>query len=36
MPDGEHFLMILNPPRGSIEMVTNWFTKLDEILEDGE
>ena len=36
MPDGEHFLMILNPPRGSIEMVTNWFTELDEILEDGE
>ena len=33
MPDGKHFLMILNPPRGSIEMVTNWFTELDEILD---
>ena len=36
MPDGDHFVMILNPPRGSIEVVTNWFPDLTEALDDGD
>jgi serine/threonine-protein kinase len=32
-PDGERFIMIKNPPRGDIEIVTNWFRDLSN-LED--
>jgi len=31
-PDGEHFVMIENPPRGDVEVITNWFTELGELL----
>lgn len=36
MPDGDHFLMILNPPRGSIEIVTNWYPRLKATLAEGQ
>jgi serine/threonine-protein kinase len=28
MPDGKRFVMIKNPPRGDIEVITNWFEEL--------
>jgi serine/threonine-protein kinase len=31
-PDGEHFVMIENPPRGDVEVITNWFAELEEVL----
>ncbi|HKI83179.1 MAG TPA: hypothetical protein VKA63_02485, partial [Candidatus Krumholzibacteria bacterium] len=34
MPDGKHFLMILNPLRNNVEVVTNWFPKLKQSLAD--
>ena len=27
-PDGDHFILIQNPARGNIEVVTNWFQEL--------
>jgi hypothetical protein len=36
MPDGDHFLMILNPPRGNIEVITNWFPQLERALAQGD
>jgi Tol biopolymer transport system component len=36
MPDGDHFLMIVNPPRGNIEVVTNWLPELDRALAEAE
>jgi serine/threonine-protein kinase len=30
-PDGEHFVMIKNPPRGDIEVITNWFQELNNL-----
>ena len=32
-PDGKRFIMIKNPPRGDIEVVTNWLETLRD-LED--
>jgi Tol biopolymer transport system component len=32
-PDGERFIMIKNPPRGNVEVITNWFQELRD-LED--
>jgi len=31
MPDGKRFLMILRPPSGKIEVVTNWFQELERL-----
>ena len=36
MPDGKHFLMIRNPLRSNIEVVTNWFPKLKKALADAK
>ena len=36
MPDGDHFIMILNPPRGNIEVVTNWFPQLNKTLREAK
>jgi len=30
-PDGRRFVLIQNPPRGNIEIVTNWFAELREM-----
>jgi serine/threonine-protein kinase len=30
-PGGERFLMIQNPPRGDVEVVTNWFEELRDL-----
>jgi len=30
-PDGKRFVLIQNPPRGNIEVVTNWFAELREL-----
>ena len=30
-PDGDRFLMVLNPPRGNVEVITNWFQELDAL-----
>jgi len=27
-PDGKHFILIKNPPRGNVEVITNWFAEL--------
>ena len=32
-PDGKRFIMVKNPPRGDIEVITNWFQELRD-LED--
>jgi hypothetical protein len=29
-PDGEHFVMILDPPGGHLEVILNWFTELTD------
>jgi serine/threonine-protein kinase len=31
--DGTRFVMIKNPPRGSVEVITNWFPELRELTE---
>jgi serine/threonine-protein kinase len=28
-PDGKRFVMIKNPPRGNVEVITNWFAELE-------
>ncbi len=30
MPDGKRFILVKNPPRGNVEVVTNWFAELRE------
>ncbi len=30
-PDGEGFVMIKNPPRGNIEVITRWFDEIREL-----
>lgn len=32
LPDGR-FLMIKNPPRGDVEVVTSWFRELAELTD---
>jgi Tol biopolymer transport system component len=32
-PDGKRFVMIKNPPRGDVEVVTNWFEELRRLGE---
>ena len=27
-PSGEYFVMIKNPPRGNVEVITRWFDEL--------
>jgi eukaryotic-like serine/threonine-protein kinase len=27
-PDGDHFILVKNPARGNVEIVTNWFAEL--------
>lgn len=34
-PDGEHLVMIENPPRGEIEVITSWFAELEERVRSG-
>ncbi len=34
-PSGESFIMIKNPPRGNVEVVTRWFDELERIGDDG-
>jgi Tol biopolymer transport system component len=36
MPDGKHFLMIHNPLRRNVAVVTNWFPTLKRALADTE
>jgi Tol biopolymer transport system component len=31
-PDGEHFVMIENPPGSHLEVVLNWFTELNRLV----
>jgi serine/threonine-protein kinase len=28
-PDGDHFVMLENPPRGDVEVITHWFSELE-------
>jgi serine/threonine-protein kinase len=35
-PDGKHFVMLENPPRGDVEVITNWFSELEERMESVE
>jgi Tol biopolymer transport system component len=35
-PDGEHFVMVLNPPRSVLEIVTNWLPTLRAAIRDGD
>jgi len=30
-PDGESFVMIKNPPRGNVEVITRWFDELEKL-----
>ena len=30
-PDGESFIMIKNPPRGNVEVITRWFDELEKL-----
>ncbi len=30
-PDGEHFVMIENPPGGHLEVILNWFSELERV-----
>ena len=32
-PDGKHFVMVQNPPRGNIEVVTRWFDEIRDAAE---
>ncbi len=34
-PDGEHFVMISDPPGGHLELILNWFTELERTFERG-
>ena len=31
-PDGEHFVMIEDPPGSHLEVVLNWFTELERLV----
>jgi serine/threonine protein kinase len=31
-PDGEHFIMIENPPRGDVDVITGWFGEIERTL----
>jgi serine/threonine-protein kinase len=31
-PDGEHFIMIENPPRGDVDVITGWFGEIERVL----
>jgi serine/threonine-protein kinase len=35
-PDGEHFVMIENPPGGHLEVILNWFTELERRFARGD
>ena len=30
-PSGEYFVMIKNPPRGNVEVITRWFDELEQL-----
>jgi serine/threonine-protein kinase len=30
-PDGERFVMIKNPPRGNVEVITRWFDEIEDL-----
>jgi serine/threonine-protein kinase len=32
-PDGEHFVMISDPPGGHLELILNWFTELERTFD---
>ncbi|MEJ2582370.1 MAG: hypothetical protein P8127_12180, partial [Acidobacteriota bacterium] len=32
-PDGQHFVMIEDPPGGHLEVILNWFTELEQTLD---
>jgi Tol biopolymer transport system component len=34
-PDGQHFVMIEDPPGGHLEIVLNWFSELEQTLDRG-
>jgi hypothetical protein len=34
-PDGEHFVMISDPPGGHLEVILNWFTELKRTFDRG-
>ena len=34
-PDGEHFVMISDPPGGHLELILNWFTELEQTFDRG-
>ncbi len=31
-PDGEHFVMVQNPPSRDVEVVVNWFAELERLM----
>ena len=31
-PDGTHFVMIENPPRGHLEVVLDWYDELERLV----
>ena len=31
-PDGKHFIMIENPPRGDVDVITGWFGEIEQAL----
>jgi Tol biopolymer transport system component len=33
-PDGGGFVMIKNPPRGNVEVITRWFDEIEELTAD--
>lgn len=35
-PDGQHFVIIENPPRGDYNVVTGWFGEVERILGEAE
>ena len=34
LPDGTGFVMIKNPPRGNVEVITRWFDELEKLAAD--
>ena len=34
LPDGSGFVMIKNPPRGNVEVITRWFDELEKLADD--
>jgi hypothetical protein len=35
-PDGQQFVMIENPPGSHLEIVTNWFSDINRLVERGD